>query len=96
MPQKFFAYLTQPNTVACDMAGNVRLILQAAQRAHAGGAVLMMTPAHSVTGAPLHTWTQMPDFWIALNRELEQLAADLKTAAPGLTVVVGGARLRKG
>ncbi len=96
MPQKFFAYLTQPNTVACDMAGNARLILQAAQRAHAGGAVLMMTPAHSVTGAPLHTWTQMPDFWIALNRELEQLAADLKTAAPGLTVVVGAPAYEKG
>ena len=77
--------LAQINCTVGDLAGNVQLILDAAGRARALGADLLLTPELALSGYPPEDLLLRPDFYRACERELQQLAA----AFPDLTLVVG-------
>jgi NAD+ synthase (glutamine-hydrolysing) len=80
--------LAQINAVVGDIAGNARLIAEAARKAHAQGAALVVAPELSLTGYPPEDLLLRPSFMAACARALETLAAEL---APlhDLTVLVG-------
>jgi NAD+ synthase (glutamine-hydrolysing) len=80
--------LAQINAVVGDLSGNARLISQAAQRAHAAGARLMLAPELAITGYPPEDLLLRPAFMQACDSTLAQLARDLAPLS-GLTVVVG-------
>ena len=77
--------LAQINCTVGDLAGNVQLILDAAGRARALGADLLLTPELALSGYPPEDLLLRPDFYRACERELQQLAA----AFPDLTLIVG-------
>jgi NAD+ synthetase len=83
--------VAQVNCVVGDLAGNVRRILDAAARARASGADLLLTPELALCGYPPEDLLLRPDFYRACARELKQLAA----AAP-LPIVVGHPEERDG
>jgi len=80
--------LAQINAIVGDLAGNARLIVEAAGAAHQAGADLMLAPELALTGYPPEDLLLRPAFMAACAEALEQLAASL-AAFPGLTVVVG-------
>ncbi len=80
--------LAQINAVVGDLAGNARLIVEAARRAHAGGARLMLAPELALTGYPPEDLLLRPAFMTACEATLASLAQDLALLT-GLTVVVG-------
>lgn len=79
----------QLNTIVGDLAGNVERVLQAAQRAHAAGAHLLVCPEMTITGYPAEDWLLRESFCRDAQAALEQLQARLAQSAPGLAVVVG-------
>jgi NAD+ synthetase len=83
--------VAQVNCVVGDLAGNARRILEAAARARAAGADLLLTPELALCGYPPEDLLLRPDFYRACARELQQLA----TAAP-LPMVVGHPEERSG
>lgn len=89
MPQKPFAFLAQINCIACDLVGNAARIARAAQKAAKAGAALCVTPAMSLSGAPIYDWRGQKDFRKALKAQRAALKQTLAQTAPGLTVVVG-------
>ena len=77
--------LAQLNQTVGDLPGNARKILDACERAHAGGARCVITPELSICGYPPEDLVLRPSFLNACRTELAALAARL----PPLTAIVG-------
>ena len=77
--------IAQLNQTLGDLPGNARRILEAAERAHAAGASLLITPELSICGYPPEDLVLRPAFLHACRREAEALAA----ALPPIAVLVG-------
>ncbi len=80
--------LAQVNSTVGDLAGNARLLAEAARKAHALGALLVVAPELSLTGYPPEDLLLRPAFMHACAEALQVLAADLADC-PGLHLVVG-------
>jgi NAD+ synthase (glutamine-hydrolysing) len=80
--------LAQINATVGDLAGNARRIADAARRAHAQGAHLVITPELGLCGYPPEDLLLRPAFMQACARQLGELAQELAGCA-GLYVVVG-------
>ncbi len=80
--------LAQINATVGDLAGNRRLIAQAARQAHAQGAQLVLAPELALTGYPPEDLLLRPAFMVACAEALGDLAQDVADC-PGLHVVVG-------
>jgi NAD+ synthase/NAD+ synthase (glutamine-hydrolysing) len=81
--------IAQFNAVLGDMAGNARRLLTLAAEAKAAGADLLLAPELALTGYPPEDLLLRPDFYRSCAAQLTELAAQLATIAPGLTLVVG-------
>ncbi|MDE2584885.1 MAG: NAD+ synthase [Betaproteobacteria bacterium] len=77
--------VAQINAVLGDLAGNAARIADAARRAAAQGADLVLTPELALCGYPPEDLLLRPDFYRACARELQNLAA----ALPDIGIVVG-------
>lgn len=86
--------LAQINSRVGDLAGNTQRIIDAAHRAQAMGASVMVTPELALTGYPPEDLLLRPAFLAACDRALSGLAEQLKSIAE-LTVVVGHPRARE-
>jgi NAD+ synthase (glutamine-hydrolysing) len=80
--------LAQINAVVGDIAGNAKLIAEAARKAHAQGAQLVVTPELALTGYPPEDLLLRPAFMAACEEALAVLAQEL-AGCKGLSVVVG-------
>ncbi len=80
--------LAQINATVGDLAGNAARIVEAARRAHAQGAKLVVTPELALCGYPPEDLLLRPAFMQACAQALAGIAADLKHCE-GLHVVVG-------
>jgi NAD+ synthase (glutamine-hydrolysing) len=80
--------LAQINAVVGDLAGNARLIMQAAREAHRQGVRLMLAPELALTGYPPEDLLLRPAFMQACAATLEGLARELQPLE-GLQVLVG-------
>ena len=87
-PVSLSVALAQINATVGDLAGNARLIAQAAREAHAQGAQLVLAPELALTGYPPEDLLLRPAFMAACARTLRELAAELADCAD-LHVVVG-------
>ena len=76
--------IAQFNATVGDLAGNVRRILDYAERARASGAHVLLTPELALCGYPPEDLLLRPDFYRACAAELETLAQ----AAP-LPIIAG-------
>ncbi|MGB3639767.1 MAG: nitrilase-related carbon-nitrogen hydrolase, partial [Rivularia sp. (in: cyanobacteria)] len=80
--------IAQINPIIGDIPGNTQQIIDAANKAVADKADLLLTPELSLCGYPPRDLLLKPDFMQAMNIALQQLAKDL----PGnLAVLVGTA-----
>ncbi|MCW5954486.1 MAG: NAD+ synthase, partial [Propionibacteriaceae bacterium] len=77
--------IAQLNSVLGDIAGNAARILDAARRAQALGADLVLTPELSLCGYPPEDLVLRDDFVAACDHALAELAAKIR----GVVVVVG-------
>lgn len=77
--------IAQLNFTVGDLDGNVRKIRDAAERARAAGASLMLTTELAVSGYPPEDLLLRGDFCDACNRALD----DLRQSVRGITLVVG-------
>ena len=80
--------LAQINATVGDLAGNSRLIIDAARRAYANGARLVLTPELGLCGYPPEDLLLRPAFMQACVEALAECATALADL-PGLFVVVG-------
>jgi NAD+ synthase (glutamine-hydrolysing) len=80
--------LAQINATVGDLAGNARKIIEAAQRAHAQGASLVVAPELALTGYPPEDLLLRPAFMQACVEALASMAREL-AACTGLHVLVG-------
>ncbi len=80
--------VAQINSRVGDLQGNADKIFEAARRAQAAGAAVLVTPELSLTGYPPEDLLLRPAFLAACDRCLRQLTERLK-ALPDITVVVG-------
>jgi len=80
--------LAQINATVGDLAGNARRIVDAARRAHAGGAKLLVTPELALCGYPPEDLLLRPAFMQASAEALAGIAAEL-VSCEGLHVLVG-------
>jgi len=80
--------LAQVNATVGDLAGNARLIADAARQAHAAGACVVIAPELSLTGYPPEDLLLRPAFMAACDAALQGLAAEL-AGLTGLHLVVG-------
>ncbi len=80
--------LAQINATVGDLAGNARLLIAAARRAHALGARVVIAPELALTGYPPEDLLLRPAFLRACADELAQLARELADCI-GLHLVVG-------
>ncbi len=80
--------LAQINATVGDLAGNAARIVDAARRAHAQGAKLVVTPELALCGYPPEDLLLRPAFMQACAQALAGIAADLERCA-GLHVIVG-------
>ncbi len=80
--------VAQINATVGDLPGNAQRIVDAARRAHAQGARLVVTPELSLCGYPPEDLLLRPAFMRACAQALEDVAAALKECE-GLHVVVG-------
>jgi NAD+ synthase (glutamine-hydrolysing) len=80
--------LAQINATVGDLAGNARRIAEAARKAHAAGAAVVLAPELSLTGYPPEDLLLRPAFMQACAATLASLAAELADCN-GLHVVVG-------
>ncbi|BAY26430.1 NAD+ synthase [Calothrix sp. NIES-2100] len=78
--------IAQLNPKIGDLTGNAQQILQAAQKAVASGARLLLTPELSLCGYPPRDLLLNPSFVAAMGNTLKKLARDLP---PHLAVLVG-------
>ena len=79
--------VAQCNPVAGDLAGNTRLIVDAARKAHAQGAQLLLLPDGAFTGVPLRDLARRPAFVQACEHQLQTLRVEL-ASLEGLMVVM--------
>lgn len=84
--------IAQINATLGDLAGNAAKIVDYAERAHAAGADLLLTPELALCGYPPEDLLLRPDFYRACERELNALAARVK----GIAVLVGHPEERNG
>ncbi len=80
--------LAQINATVGDLAGNARRIVDAARRAHAAGAVLLVAPELALCGYPPEDLLLRPAFMQGCADALAAMAAEL-ASCEGLHVVVG-------
>ncbi len=80
--------LAQINATVGDLAGNARLLVQAARQAYQQGALLVVSPELSLTGYPPEDLLLRPAFMAACAEALAALAAELADCT-GLHLVVG-------
>jgi NAD+ synthase (glutamine-hydrolysing) len=80
--------VAQLNFVVGDLAGNAQKIIDAARRAHAGGARLLLTPELSICGYAAEDLFLRPAFLTACEAAVATVAQELADL-PGMTVVVG-------
>ena len=80
--------LAQINPTVGDLAGNARRIVDAARRAHAAGAQLVVTPELALCGYPPEDLLLRPAFMLGCAQALAGIAAELATCR-GLHVLVG-------
>ena len=80
--------IAQINATVGDLAGNARLLVQAAREAHALGAAVVVAPELALTGYPPEDLLLRPAFMQACADTLAALAAELADLA-GLHLVVG-------
>ena len=85
--------LAQINSRVGDLTGNTQKIVDAATRAQAQGASVLVTPELALTGYPPEDLLLRPAFRAACDQALTDLAEALKEI-PDLTVVVGHPRAR--
>ncbi|BAY65719.1 NAD+ synthase [Calothrix brevissima NIES-22] len=78
--------IAQLNPKIGDLTANAQQILQAAQKAVASGARLLLTPELSLCGYPPRDLLLNPSFVAAMGNTLKKLARDLP---PNLAVLVG-------
>lgn len=79
--------VAQNNPIQGDLKGNARQIIEAARKAHAQGASLLLLPEGALTGLPLFDLAQRPAFVRACAQQVQAVAAAL-AELPGLTVVL--------
>jgi NAD+ synthase (glutamine-hydrolysing) len=87
--------VAQLNCTVGDFEGNSRTILDAARRAAAGGAHVLLTPELSLTGYPPEDLLLRRAFYAAADAALQTLCAQL-LQLPELKVVVGHPLAREG
>jgi len=80
--------IAQLNFVVGDLPGNARLIVDAARRAHAQGARLLLTPELALCGCFAEDLFLRPAFMAACDQALAQVVRETADLA-GLTLVVG-------
>ena len=80
--------LAQINATVGDLPGNARRIVDAARRAHALGARLVLTPELALCGYPPEDLLLRDSFMLACASTLQELARELSDCE-GLHVVVG-------
>jgi NAD+ synthase (glutamine-hydrolysing) len=80
--------VAQLNFVVGDLAGNAQKIIDAARRAHAAGARLLLTPELSICGYAAEDLFLRPAFLTACEAAVAGVAQALADL-PGMTVVVG-------
>lgn len=80
--------VAQFNFVVGDMVGNARRIIDAAHKAHAQGAQLLLTPELALCGYAAEDLFLRPAFIDACDDALKQVCAET-AALNGLTIVVG-------
>jgi NAD+ synthase (glutamine-hydrolysing) len=80
--------IAQINATVGDLAGNARLLAQAAREAHAQGAGVVLAPELALAGYPPEDLLLRPAFMQACAETLAALAAELADLA-GLHLVVG-------
>jgi NAD+ synthase (glutamine-hydrolysing) len=80
--------IAQLNFAVGDLPGNARLIIDAARRAHAQGAGLLLTPELALCGHSAEDLFLRPAFMAACDQALVQVARETADLA-GLTLVVG-------
>ena len=80
--------LAQINTTVGDLAGNARRLADAARRAHACGASLVVAPELALTGYPPEDLLLRPAFMDACAETLAKLAEELRDCE-GLHLLVG-------
>jgi NAD+ synthase (glutamine-hydrolysing) len=80
--------VAQLNFIVGDMAGNARLIVQAAQDAHGRGARLLLTPELAVCGYAAEDLYLRPSFVAACEAAVDDIALAL-AGLRDMTVVVG-------
>ncbi|MBE0546974.1 MAG: NAD+ synthase [Rubrivivax sp.] len=80
--------IAQINATVGDLAGNARLLAQAAREAHALGASVVVAPELALSGYPPEDLLLRPAFMQACAETLAALAAELADLA-GLHLVVG-------
>jgi NAD+ synthase (glutamine-hydrolysing) len=80
--------LAQINPPVGDLAGNAKLIADAARAAHAGGAALMIAPELALSGYPPEDLLLRPAFMQSCIDTLQALARELAPLT-GLTVLLG-------
>jgi NAD+ synthase (glutamine-hydrolysing) len=80
--------IAQLNVLVGDLAGNARLVLEAAHKAYQQGARVLLTPELVLTGYPPEDLLLRPAFIAQCENTLHTLCAEL-SALKGLHVVVG-------
>ena len=80
--------IAQINATVGDLAGNARLLAQAARAAHAQGATVVLAPELALAGYPPEDLLLRPAFMQACAESLAALAAELADLE-GLHLVVG-------
>jgi NAD+ synthase (glutamine-hydrolysing) len=80
--------LAQINPTVGDLAGNAKLIADAAREAHADGAALMIAPELALSGYPPEDLLLRPAFMQGCLDTLQSLAREL-ASLDGLTVLLG-------
>jgi NAD+ synthase (glutamine-hydrolysing) len=87
--------VAQVNCTVGDFDGNSRKIVEAARRAAAGGAQVLLTPELSLTGYPPEDLLLRRAFYAATDSALQKLCAQL-LQFPEMKVVVGHPLAREG
>jgi NAD+ synthase (glutamine-hydrolysing) len=92
---KVLVALAQLNVTVGAVADNAHKILDAARRAHAQGAHILVTPELSLSGYPPEDLLLRESFFAACERGLQQLVQESRALA-GLHMIVGHPVAREG
>lgn len=84
--------LAQINCIVGDIAGNADKIIDYANRAHAAGASLIITPELALCGYPPEDLLFRDDFNVACERALQKIAHSL----PNITLLIGHPKQENG